>query len=83
MTKLNYLKVGGWGESYPSGNVVDWDFFLKCIKNNYKMNRTYKCNFYHFVSVTYKSPENIKQSKIKESESFEYFKYKWGKLPNT
>ena len=81
MTKLNYLKIGGWDESYPSGNVVDWDFFLKCNKNNYKMNRTYKCNFYHFVSVTYKSPEKIKESKIKEAEAFEYFKYKWGNYP--
>lgn len=81
MSKLNYLKIGGWDESYPSGNVVDWDFFVKCNKNNYLMNRTYKCNFYHFVSVTYKSPEQIKQSAIKEKEGFEYFKYKWGTYP--
>jgi len=39
------------------------------------------CNFYHFVSVTYKSPEKIKESKIKEAEAFEYFKYKWGNYP--
>ncbi len=79
--KKNYLKIGGWDESYPSGNVVDWDFFLKCNLNGYEMKRTYKCNFYHFVSTTYKSPEQIQNSKIKEQESFEYFKYKWGKYP--
>ena len=45
------------------------------------MKRTYKCNFYHFVSTTFKSPEMIEQSKIKEQQAFEYFKYKWGTYP--
>lgn len=81
MTKLNYITVGGWDESYPNGNVVDWDFFLKCSLAGFKMNRTFKCNFYHFVSTTFKSPDKKEESQEKELQGYEYFKYKWGKYP--
>lgn len=81
MSKMDYLKIGGWDESYPNGNVVDWDFFLKCNLAGYKMKRTYKCCFYHFGSVTFKSPEKILESQQKEQQGFEYFKYKWGTYP--
>lgn len=81
ISKKLYLMLGGWDESYPSGNVVDWEFFLKANLAKLKLKRTYKCNFYHFVSVTHKSPEKIKESQLKEAESFEYFKYKWGSYP--
>ena len=30
ISKTDYLRVGGWDESYPGAWVVDWDFFLKC-----------------------------------------------------
>ena len=81
MKKINYMKIGGWDESFQSGHVVDWEFFLKCNLNGYAMKRTYKCNFYHFVSTTFKSPTMIEESKIKEQHAFEYFRYKWGTYP--
>ena len=30
MSKIDYLRVGGWDENYEQGMVADWDFFLKC-----------------------------------------------------
>ncbi len=79
MSKLDYLKVGGWDETYPQGLVADWDFFLKCQLSGMKMLRTYECHFYHFVSLsTNKTPEQ--QLKRQQDEQFghEYAKYKWG-----
>ena len=29
MSKLDYLKIGGWDENYELGMVADWDFFFK------------------------------------------------------
>lgn len=79
MNKKDYLKVGGWDESYPGAWVVDWDFFLKCELAGMKMNRAYNCHFYHFVSVgTEATPEEKQRKTIKEKECHEYFKYKWG-----
>jgi glycosyltransferase involved in cell wall biosynthesis len=79
--KKNYLKLGGWDETYPSGHVVDWEFFLKCNLADLKLNRSYKCNFYHFVSIGTKSPEQIENTQKNEIAGFEYFKYKWGTYP--
>lgn len=79
MNKLDYLKVGGWDETYPQGLVADWDFFLKCQLAGLNMMRTYECHFYHFVSLsTNKTPEQ--QLKRQQDEQFghEYAKYKWG-----
>ena len=79
MSKLNYLKIGGWDETYPQGLVADWDFFLKCNLNNFRMLRVYNCCFYHFVSLsTNKTHEQ--QLKRQQDEQFghEYAKYKWG-----
>jgi glycosyltransferase involved in cell wall biosynthesis len=79
MSKKDYLRVGGWDESYPGAWVVDWDFFLKCELSGMKMLRTYACHFYHFVSVGTEATPEEKQSKaIKEQACHEYFKYKWG-----
>jgi glycosyltransferase involved in cell wall biosynthesis len=79
MSKTDYLRVGGWDESYPGAWVVDWDFFLKCELSGMKMLRTYACHFYHFVSVGTESTLEEKQSKsIKEQACHEYFRYKWG-----
>jgi GT2 family glycosyltransferase len=79
MSKTDYLRVGGWDESYPGAWVVDWDFFLKCGLSGMKMLRTYACHFYHFVSVGTEATPEEKQSKaIKEQACHEYFKYKWG-----
>jgi glycosyltransferase involved in cell wall biosynthesis len=77
MTKYNYMRVGGWDESYPGAWVVDWEFFMKCEMNGMKMLRTYNCHFYHFVSIGTKNPEQITNSQIKEQECHEYFYYKW------
>ncbi len=80
MNKYDYLKVGGFDESYPStsGVVSDWDFFLKCQLSGLKMLRTYECHFYHFVSLSVKSQEQINNSKQAERDGFEYARYKWG-----
>jgi GT2 family glycosyltransferase len=80
ISKIDYLKIGGFDESYPSpsGFVADWEFFLKCELNGMKMLRTYNCHFYHFVSTSSKSSEQIEQSKKYELDCHEYFAYKWG-----
>jgi len=78
MSKKDYLKVGGWDDSYPGPWVVDWEFFMKCEMNGLQMLRTYNLNFYHFVSVGTKSPDRIAESVAKERECHEYFRYKWG-----
>ena len=79
MSKTDYLRVGGWDESYPGAWVVDWDFFLKCELSGMKMIRVYNCHFYHFVSIGTEATHEEKQSKaIKEQACHEYFKYKWG-----
>lgn len=78
MRKIDYLKVGGWDESYPGPWVVDWEFFMKCEMNGMKMLRTYRCNFYHFVSLSTKTPQQADESMDKERECHEYFRYKWG-----
>ncbi len=80
ISKQDYLKVGGFDESYPSPWVVDWEFFMKCRLSGLKMLRTYNCHFYHFVSLSSSeiNPEKqIERNKI-ERESHEYAKYKWG-----
>ena len=79
MSKLDYMKVGGWDESYPGAWVVDWDFFLKCELAGLKMLRSYHCHFYHFVSIgTEATPEEKQNKARREEECHEYFKYKWG-----
>jgi glycosyltransferase involved in cell wall biosynthesis len=79
MSKKDYLKVGGWDESYPGAWVVDWDFFLKCELSGLRMLRSYHCHFYHFVSIGTESTDEEKERKqIREKECHEYFKYKWG-----
>ena len=78
MAKRDYMRIGGWDESYPGPWVVDWEFFMKCEMNGMKMIRTYNCHFYHFVSLGTKTPERITESQIKEQACHEYFQYKWG-----
>jgi glycosyltransferase involved in cell wall biosynthesis len=78
INKYDYLKVGGFDESYPGPWVVDWEFFLKCKLNGMKMLRTYNCHFYHFVSIGTRTPEKIQQNQKIEAECHEYAKYKWG-----
>jgi glycosyltransferase involved in cell wall biosynthesis len=74
MSKIDYLKVGGWDENYEQGMVADCDFFLKCQLSGLKMLRTYNCHFYHFTSVSV----NGEKRKLAEKAGHEYFKYKWG-----
>lgn len=79
INKYDFLKIGGFDESYPSpsGFVADWEFFLKCQMNDMKMIRAYNSNFYHFVSVSAKSEEQKMLSKEYEANCHEYAKYKW------
>jgi glycosyltransferase involved in cell wall biosynthesis len=74
MSKVDYLRIGGWDENYELGMVADWDFFLKCQLSGLKMLRTYNCHFYHFASV---STNGEKRQKA-EQNGHEYAKYKWG-----
>lgn len=78
MSKQDYLKIGGWDESYPGGWVVDCEFFMKCNLNNIGSIRLYNLSFYHFVSVGTKSEERIKEAVYKEQMCHEHFRYKWG-----
>lgn len=78
MSKKDYMRVGGWDESYPGAWVVDWEFFMKCEMSSMQMIRTYNCHFYHFVSIGTKTPERIAESQMKEQQCHEYFRYKWG-----
>jgi len=79
MSKLDYLKLGGWDENYELGVVADWEFFLKCQLAGLKMLRTYRTHFYHFVSLTtnINSESNLKRQTT-EMIGHEYSKYKWG-----
>ena len=77
--KKDYLKIGGFDESYPGPWVVDWEFFMKCEMANLNMIRTYNTYFYHFVSLGTKSLEQVEEARIKEQACHEYFYYKWGK----
>jgi GT2 family glycosyltransferase len=74
MNKFDYLRVGGWDENYELGLVADWDFFLKCQLSGLKMERTWRCNFYHFASVSV----NGEKRKQAEQKCHGYAKYKWG-----
>ena len=80
ISKYDYLKVGGFDENYPlSGVVADWDFFLKCNLAGMKMLRTYKCNLYHFVSLSTKVTDEQKSRRVRDEQSgYEYAVYKWG-----
>jgi GT2 family glycosyltransferase len=74
MSKLDYIRIGGWDENYELGMVADWDFFLKCQLSGLKMIRTWNCHFYHFASVS----TNGEKRQQAEQAGHEYAKYKWG-----
>lgn len=74
MRKVDYLKIGGFDESYPGPWVVDWEFFMKCQMNGMKMIRTYNCHFYHFGSLATTSPEKQQL----EQQCHDFAVYKWG-----
>ena len=74
MSKVDYLRVGGWDENYELGMVADWDFFLKCQLSGLDMIRSYNCHFYHFASVS----TNGEKRQQAEQSGHEYAKYKWG-----
>lgn len=80
MSKLDYLRVGGWDENYQLGVVADWDFFLKCQLSGLKMIRTWNCHFYHFVSLsTNTTAERQAERQQSEQNGHQYAFYKWGK----
>ena len=74
MSKVDFLRLGGWDENYEQGMVADWDFFLKCKLSGLKMLREYGCPFYHFASIS----TNGEKRQIAEQNGHEYAKYKWG-----
>jgi glycosyltransferase involved in cell wall biosynthesis len=74
MSKLDYIRIGGWDENYEMGMVADWDFFLKCQLSGLKMIRTWNVHFYHFAQVS----TNGEKRQQAEQAGHEYAKYKWG-----
>lgn len=74
MSKIDYLRIGGWDENYEQGMVADWDFFLKCQLSGMKMLRTWNVHFYHFASLSV----NGEKRQQAEQNGHEYAKYKWG-----
>ena len=84
ISKKDFLRVGGFDESYPSpsGFVADWDLFLKCELSGMRMLRDYSIHFYHFVSVSAKSDDQLELSKQYERNCHQYFHYKWGQNAN-
>ena len=80
INKKDYLKIGGLDQTYPSpsGFVADWELFMKCNLVGLKMVRTYKTHYYHFVSLTAKTPDQLEISQQYERNCHEYAKYKWG-----
>ena len=79
MSKMDYLRVGGWDENYDLGVVADWDFFVKCQLSGLRMIRNWNLHFYHFVSLsTNDTEENRINRQQCEIRGHEYAKYKWG-----
>ena len=79
MSKVDYLRVGGWDENYDLGVVADWDFFLKCDLSGLRMLRTWNLHFYHFVSLSTNDTEERRLNRQQsEQNGHEYAKYKWG-----
>jgi GT2 family glycosyltransferase len=74
MSKLDFIRIGGWDENYEMGMVADWDFFLKCKLSNLTMWRDYGCHFYHFAKLS----TNGDNRNSAERNGHEYAKYKWG-----
>jgi glycosyltransferase involved in cell wall biosynthesis len=74
MSKIDYIRIGGWDENYELGMVADWDFFLKCQLSGLKMIRNWNLHFYHFASIS----TNGEKRKLAEQNGHEYAKYKWG-----
>jgi glycosyltransferase involved in cell wall biosynthesis len=74
MSKIDYIRLGGWDENYNQAMVADWDFFLKCQLSGLKMIRTWNCHFYHFASVSF----NGEKRQQAEQNGHMYAKYKWG-----
>lgn len=76
MKKINFLKLGGWDENYPTNGIVaDLDFFHKAELNGFEMIRDYSVHFYHFSSI---AQGNHGQKQRIEEEGWKYSLYKWG-----
>lgn len=78
MSKLDFLKIGGWNEQYPGPWVCDLDLFMRANLNGIKTLRTHITHFYHFVSVGTRTPEKIELNLKIEHQCHETFKYIWG-----
>jgi len=73
--KTDFIRIGGWDESYPHGMVADCDYFLKCTLSGMKMLRVYNSHFYHFASLSVNGEKRRKA----EMEGHSWFVYKWGR----
>ena len=78
MSKLDYLKIGGWDENYELGMVADWDFFLKLDLNGLSFIRTHEAHLYHFGSTATKNGKEGVKFKASEQPAADLFMYKWG-----
>lgn len=78
MAKIDFLRIGGWNESYPGPWVCDLDLFLRASLSGMKTIRTYNIHFYHFVSIGTRSPEKEQANKEIELLCHKTFEYIWG-----
>ena len=78
MAKIDFLRIGGWNESYPGPWVCDLDLFLRASLNGIKTIRTYTTHFYHFVSIGTRSPEKEEKNREIEIACHQTFEYIWG-----
>lgn len=79
MSKIDFIRLGGWDENYEMGVVADWDFFLKCQLSGLQMLRTFNVHFYHFVSLSTNDTEEKQLKRFNaEQTGHRYAQYKWG-----
>jgi len=81
MKRIDYLKVGGFDESFIGSNVSDWDFFIKCELNGYNSVRNFENHVYHFGGKsTKKTKEQEQDTRTKEAKALQQLYNKW-KVP--
>jgi glycosyltransferase involved in cell wall biosynthesis len=79
ISKIDFLKMGGFDETYPGNHMFDWEFFMKCRMVGLQMIRLNNICFYHFglISMTWTKDELQLKLDI-ERKCRDYFKHKWG-----
>lgn len=82
MDKKWYMILGGIDERFPFTAAADWDFFMRAELAGLICERLNTVNFYHFAGAGTRTPESMERRQQREMQSFEYFLWKWGFLPD-